>query len=102
MKHINKIIKEICKEEEIKLDSYCDEFGFKLSKNNKSTFIYDSVFENNSSAVYKILRDKSAVFELLHNHNIPCVEHFYFYSSSPADINLTNKLKSMLQKHKKI
>lgn len=99
---IEKIIREICLEEGLNIESFCDSYCLKLSKNNKSTYIYDSVFENNSSAVYKLLRDKSAVAEILSKQNLPVAEHYYFYSNSPSDIKIQQKLDLIFEKYKKL
>ena len=101
-KTLENIIYEICNEENINIESYCDSYCFKLSKNNKFTYIYDNIFENNSSSLYKILKDKSAVYELLNKHNIPCIEHFYFFSKVKIDDQLENNLKSHLNQYKKL
>lgn len=101
-KTLEKIIYEICDEEQIKLDNFCDSYCFKLSKNNKFTHIYDNVFENNSSSTYKILKDKSAVYEILSKHNIPCIEHFYFYSKGIIDNKIAEDLQRHLEKHTKL
>ena len=99
---LKKIISEICSEEKIKTDQYCDSYCFKLTKDNKFTYIYDNVFENNPASLYKILKDKSAVYELLNSHKIPCVEHFYFFSKGKIDNDLENKLNFQLNKYKKL
>lgn len=99
---IEKIIREICHEEGIHVDTYCDAYCLKLSKNNKITFIYDSIFENNSSAVYKLLRDKSAVSEILSQQSIPTVEHYYFYSNTANFNDIKLKLEQLFRKYKKL
>lgn len=74
MRYMENFVRKICNEENITLETFYDSYCMKLSKGNKLTYIYDNVFENNSSAVYKILKDKSAVYELLSKHNIPCAK----------------------------
>lgn len=95
-----KIISEICKEENIKQEIFCDGYCLKLCKDNHFTFIYNNLLENNSSAVFKILRDKSAVFEILSKYNIDCVEHFYFHENEREKFNKT--AGNLLKIHKKI
>lgn len=95
-----KIISEICKEENIKQENFCDNYCFKLCKDNYFTFIYDKLLENNSSVTFKILRDKSAVFEILSKNNIDCVEHFYFHETEREKFN--KAADNLLKKHKKI
>lgn len=94
------IILEICNEENIKFESYCNNYCFKLCKNNKITYIYDNIFENNNSALYKILKDKSAVFEILNNNKIPCIEHFYFHSSEKEKFKANSPI--LLKNYKKL
>lgn len=94
------IILEICNEENIELKSYCNDYCFKLCKNNKITYIYDSIFENNNSALYKILKDKSAVFEILDKNKIPCIEHYYFHSSEKEKFKANSPI--LLKEHKKL
>ena len=99
---LEKIYKEICHEENILLDSFCDSYCIKLSKDNKFTFIYDNIFENNPSSLYKILKDKSAVYEILSKQNIPCIEHFYLYSKAGVDKETENTLQKHLKTYKKL
>ncbi len=99
---LEKIYKEICHEENIIIDYFCDSYCIKLSKGNKFTFIYDNVFENNPSSLYKILKDKSAVYEMLSKQNIPCIEHFYLYSKTGIDKEIENTLQNYLMVHKRL
>lgn len=100
MTGINEIVKNICLEENIDVELFCDGYCLKLSKNNKSTFIYDNIFEENSSATYKILKDKSALAEILLKKNIPTVEHFYFCKNLNTD-NL-KQMQKLLKKYKNL
>lgn len=102
MRYMENFVREICNEENIMLETFCDSYCMKLSKGNKLTYIYGNIFENNSSAVYKILKDKSAVCELLSKHNIPCAEHFYYYSPSSLDNDALNSIEKLLKKHKSL
>ena len=102
MPFINEIILEICKENNITAQIFCDGYCLKLSKNNNQTYIYDNIFEMNDSAVYKILKDKSAVYEILNNKNIPCVKHFYFYANSPTDKDTQKHLEKLLKTYKNL
>lgn len=100
MRYMEDFVREICNEENITLETFCDSYCIKLSKNNNVTFIFDNIFENNSSAVYKILKDKSAVFELLSKHNIPSAEHYYYYSPSSINETTLKSIQNLLKKHK--
>ena len=99
---LDKIFKEICKEENILIESFCDSYCLRLSKNGKSSFIYDNVMENNPSSLYKILKDKAAVFEILSKHGVPCVEHFYMFSNNGINNSLSNTLNEQLKRYKRL
>lgn len=100
MRFMEKIASEICNEENIKMESFCDGYCLKLSKNNKTSYIYDNLFSNNNASTCKILNDKSAVYELLSKQNIPCTEHYYFYSTSLQNASTINTINNLLEKHK--
>lgn len=102
MQFIEKIVKEICDENDIKFEEFCDGFCIRLSKNNKLTYIYDSIFEENSSSTYKILKDKSAVYEILSHENIPAVEHFYFYPQKDKYDDFFVTANALLKKYNKL
>lgn len=95
-----KIISEICKEENIKQEFFCDGYCLKLCKDNHFTFIYNKVFENNNSVTFRILRDKAAVFEILSKNNFDSVEHYYFHETEREKFNKT--AGNLLKKHKKV
>lgn len=102
MSFIEEVLTKICDEEKISLEKYCDGYCFKLSKNNNFTFIYDNIFELNSASTYKILKDKSAVFEILTNNNIPSVEHFFYMQNSNSNTEIINSLNNKLKTYKNL
>lgn len=102
MRYIEKILMEICDEEGIDYQSFCDGYFLKITKNNKSTFVFDNIFDNNSAAVYKILKDKSALSELLLNQNIPCAKHYYFSTLDSSNDNIIKSLLKLLKKYKRL
>ncbi len=73
-----KIIREICQEQDIVLQEFSESWILKLTKDNKTTFIFGYRFENNSATTMAICNDKVATYMLLDNADIPCIEHFFF------------------------
>ena len=103
MSFIEEILTKICDEEKISLEIYCDGYCFKLSKDNNFVFIYDNIFELNSASTYKILKDKSAVSEILTNNNIPSVEHFFYMQQNSKDNSeIINRLNEKLKFYKNL
>ena len=101
-----KMIKEICKEENINIESYSDNWIFRLSKDHISKHILGYRFELNSSSVDDICNDKSAASDIMISNHIPCVEHTFFISPPNLKyINNTGNLSEMLnylKQHKQI
>lgn len=75
-----KIIKEICREEEISIASFSCDFMFRLVKNGKINYIFGYQFGLNSASSHMICEDKSTTSELLSSAGIPNVEHRCFMS----------------------
>lgn len=84
-----KIIKEICNELNIKLNSFGVDWIFQLTKNNKYSYIVGYDFPDISSSK-KICDDKSALSEILDKHKIPNIKHVYFMN--PKDIFYINEI----------
>ena len=105
-RQIVKIIKEICEENSIEFKSFSYDWILQLSANNKTMFIYGYKFPNNNAAVEKICNDKAAMSDVLKEHCIPHVEHFYFMS--PNNKQYTgingdwNRMTSLLTKFEKL
>lgn len=74
------IVNEICREEEIIVESFSYDWIFKLSKYGKYNYIYGYQFDLNAGAVQSIYCDKSAASEVMTSFEIPNVEHFFFMS----------------------
>ena len=101
-----KIIREICDENAIKFKSYSYDWILELSANGSSMFIYGYKFPNNNTAISRICDDKSGLSDILSNHEIPHVEHYYFMSPNnskyvPANGNYETIL-SLLKKYGEI
>lgn len=69
-----KILKELCKEMDIKIEILSYGWVFKLSKNDKIRYITGN-FNINKESSSKIACDKFATFEVLKSENIPVIKH---------------------------
>ena len=66
-----KIIKEICTEGEIELESFSYDWIFHLSKNGKTAHIFGYQFGNNSATSQLICADKCATSDILLFNGVP-------------------------------
>jgi len=73
-----KIVKEICRENDIKCESFSGDYILQLNKDGNNALIYGYKFPNNDAAISNICDDKSALSDILKSNNIPHVEHEYF------------------------
>lgn len=101
-----KIIKEICAEKEIILESYSYDWAFRLTKNGVSNYIFGYQFGLNKATMQSICGDKSAASEIMTAHHIPNIAHYCFMSPRKlqyvaADGNQTRLLK-LLEQYKKL
>ncbi len=87
---LNKLLKEICLEKDIKLEFLSYNYIAKLTKNNKIKFVIGSCFGNNSSSSTKLATDKCCTYEILKSYNIPVVEH-NFINSPNTNLEFTSK-----------
>lgn len=104
-RNLVKIIKEIAIENNVSYEGFSDDWVIKLTKNNKTYFICGFIFEDNNAAINGILKDKSALYQILTSHNIPAVEHIYFYRKLNDLINNydeNNPLVDLFNKHGKL
>jgi len=69
-----KILQELCKEMDIKIESLSYGWIFKLSKDNKVRYITGN-FDINKTASSKIACDKYGTYEVLKSQNIPVIKH---------------------------
>lgn len=76
----HEIIKEICKEKNIKIDILSEGWIIVLQKNNKKKFIVGHKFDINNHALGKILDDKYGTYEILKLSDVPVCEHSIAYS----------------------
>lgn len=70
-----KIIKEICREDQIGLTSF-DDWAFCLRKDDRHSFIYGYQFGLDNAAVSAILKDKAAASEMMTAAEIAHVPHW--------------------------
>lgn len=73
-----KLIKEICLENQISLQSFGGDWGFLLEKNGKRGYIMGYQFGLNTAVSKDICTDKSIASEIMEQDGIPCVEHICF------------------------
>ena len=69
-----KMLQELCKEMNIKIESLSYGWIFKLSKDNKVRYITGN-FDINRTASSKIACDKYGTFEVLKSQDIPIIKH---------------------------
>lgn len=82
--NVVKILDEICREQQISLRSYADEWAWELEKEGKRSFIFGYQFGLNKAVVQSICNDKGMTSELLRAHGIPNVEHICFMPPEKA------------------
>ena len=75
----NKIIKEICKELNIKYTYLSKDWIIKLEKDNKIKYLSGNKFDLNGHAVGLIMDDKYAFYDTLKNIDIPACIHNIIY-----------------------
>lgn len=79
MKIYQKIIKEICEEENIKLDIVSNNWIYVLEKDGRIKYMAGSKFQLNEHSVAHIIDDKYALFDVLNKFDIPVLRHYLFY-----------------------
>ena len=77
-----KIIKEICKELNIKYQLLSKNWVIVLEYNNKIRFLSGYKFDLNKHALGLILDDKYAMYDVLNYKNIPVIKHDIVYKDS--------------------
>ena len=97
------IIREICTEEDIALQSFSFDWIFRLTKNGKTGFILGYQFGLNSASVNSICCDKSAASELMTALGIPNISHILFASPPEqkfvGNCGFMEELLALLKKH---
>ena len=77
-----KMIKEICKELNIKCTFLSKDWIIKLEKDNEVRYLTGNKFDLNGHAIGNIMDDKYALYEILNNLNIPVCKHNIFYAEN--------------------
>lgn len=80
------IIKDICKELNIKYDLISRDWIFKLESNNKTRFISGYKFDLNKHALGEVIDDKFALYEVLKDIT-PIIEHNILYHKDNNSIH---------------
>lgn len=100
-----KIIKEICRENNIELSSFSGDWVFMLKKGDKFKYILAYQFDLNTAAVQGICKDKCAASDILRHHNVDCVEHVFFTTPMSSYLPKGGNVKylhKLLEKHSKL
>lgn len=94
-----KIIREVCKEENIELQSFSYDWIFHLSKDGMNNYIFGYQFGLNAASTHSICCDKSAASEIMSALNIPNVEHWFFMSpTNQKYISESGNWNTLIQK----
>lgn len=80
MNNVQKIIKEICDENEINFKLVSKDWVIILEKDNKYRYIIGYKFPLNNQSSGKICDDKYALYEVIKEFKIPVVEHNIVYN----------------------
>ena len=73
-----RILKEICKELDIHIQSFSDDWAFRLEKDGKVRYIHGYRFGLDSGSIQQFCNDKSIMSDLLEFYQIPHIKHFFF------------------------
>ncbi len=81
MTSIQKLIQEICEEEQISFHTISKEWVLVLEKNGETHYIVGTRFDLNNYASGRICNDKYACFDALRYHHLPVCDHHIFYEN---------------------
>lgn len=81
MNNVQKILKEICDELNIKFTLVSKNWVIIMEKEEKIKYIVGFKFPLNDQASSRICDDKYALYEVMKNFNIPVVEHFIIHKN---------------------
>ena len=92
MEDFNKIIEEICKEENIKLTSYQGDWLKKLEKNNIVRYMVGYKFSLNNQSIGLVVDDKGLFYDVIKDKLPIIVHHVLFHDYNKDEvINLFHK-----------
>lgn len=89
-----KIIKELCKEFQINIESKSREWILKLTKGENVKYIIGKKFPLNSESSGAIVSDKYATFEILDSFNVPTIKHTLLFNPKIRKEYLSKKENS--------
>lgn len=101
-----RIVKEICEEEKISVESFSHDWIFRLYKGGIFNYIIGYQFGLNSCVTHSICCDKSAASEIMTSLGVPNIEHYFFMS--PTNQKYVSKhgnwenIMNMLKKYGKL
>jgi len=98
MGNYTKILKEICEELKIEIQSFSDNWAFRLEKDSRVRCIYGYNFGLDEGSIQQFCNDKSMMSDLLEFYHIPHVEHFFMMNVK--DYNKSGK--QLLKKYRKV
>lgn len=78
----NRILDEICQEEQIQIDWLSDNWLGVLERAGQRRYILGHKFDLNPAVSELVADDKYATFEILHKDNVPVIEHQMIYEES--------------------
>ena len=98
-----KIVKEICKENNLLFHSFSDDYLLVIENDNKKMFILGNKFPNNNAGLEQICNDKSALSDLLTYYGINHVPHYYLLNPQISlDENYLDLPNELLSKYKEL
>lgn len=92
-KQFNKLIKQICEENNIQFQELSDDWVIKLKKDNINKFLVGYKFDLNTQATSEICNDKFALYAVLNSEKIPVIKHNILFK------NEETKLKEYFEKY---
>ena len=82
MKTFQRIVKEICEEEEITVSFLSKDWITVLEKGNKTKYIAGYKFDLNNHGLGLVLDDKYAMYDVLKSKQLPIIEHHILYKDN--------------------
>jgi len=92
-KQFNKVIKQICEENNIQFQELSDDWVIKLKKDNINKFLVGYKFDLNTQATSEICNDKFALYTVLDSEKIPVIKHNILFK------NEEEKLKKFFEEY---
>lgn len=90
-KQFNKLIKQICEENNIQFQELSDDWVIKLKKDNINKFLVGYKFDLNTQASSEICNDKFALYAVLNSEKVPVIKYNILFR------NEEEKLKKLFE-----